>query len=87
MTTTPTAAPEPIAYAIYGRVTGTLKAVEILDEDEIAEHEIYYDVVPLYGPAALADVWDDGRDSLAQDMVRPLDDTGMRPVTKNPHRS
>lgn len=38
---------EPIAYAVYGRATGNLKYVEVLDEDEVAERSEFYDVVPL----------------------------------------
>lgn len=39
---------EPIAYGIYGRVTGNLKYVQVMDEQEVAEQSEFYDVVPLF---------------------------------------
>lgn len=39
---------EPIAYAIYGRVTGNLKYVQVMDEQEVKEQSEFYDVAPLF---------------------------------------
>lgn len=33
-----------------------------------------------------ADVWDEGRESMALDFTRPLDEAGMRTPTPNPYR-
>lgn len=35
--------------------------------------------------AAKKEAWDEGRESLALDAMRPLDATCMRPTTKNPY--
>lgn len=39
---------EPVAYAIYGRATGNLKYVQVMDEHEVEEQSEFYDVVPLF---------------------------------------
>ena len=39
---------EPVAYGIYGRVTGNLKYVQVMDEQEVVEQSEFYDVVPLF---------------------------------------
>jgi hypothetical protein len=50
-------ADEPIAWAIYGKVTGNVREVT-LDEDEANELREFYDVVPLYRmPERLMPSW------------------------------
>ena len=39
---------EPVAYAIYGRATGNLKYVQIMDAHEVDEQSEFYDVAPLF---------------------------------------
>ena len=36
--------------------------------------------------AAKAEAWDEGRESLAADMAKPVGENGMRPTTLNPYR-
>ena len=44
---------KPVAYGIYGRVTGNLKYVQVMDAHEVVEQSEFYDVVPLFAiPAA-----------------------------------
>lgn len=44
---------KPVAYGIYGRVTGNLKYVQVMDAREVEEQSEFYDVVPLFAiPAA-----------------------------------
>lgn len=44
---------KPVAYGIYGRATGNLRYVQVMDAHEVEERSEFYDVVPLFAiPAA-----------------------------------